>query len=100
MARNVTTYEYGVGPIYIHLKKHFCPDCNVRLDTAYTTETLSGKESLKQGYGVRYKGNGISVTFGETDVRTLYFYCPKCYRRIYPKEMKRIETLQKQAEQK
>ena len=95
MSRWVTSYEYGLGPIYMYLKKHFCPDCNVRMDTAFTTETLSAKESLKQGYGIRTTGNKIRISVGETDVRTYYFYCPKCYRRIYPEEMKRIEARRK-----
>lgn len=77
----------------MHMKKHYCPDCKVRLDTACSTETLTGWTEKEEMYH-----SGINSFSKEVDIQTKYFFCPKCYRRIKPEEMKMIEMQEKNVE--
>lgn len=90
MNPTVQKYESGYGPIYMHLKKHYCPDCKVQLDTARSTETLTGWRAREE-----MRHSGLNSFSKEVDVQTKYFFCPKCYRRFKPKEMKMIELQEK-----
>ncbi len=90
MNPTVQKYESGYGPIYMHLKKHYCPDCKVQLDTACSTETLTGWAAREE-----MRHSSFNSFSKEVDVQTKYFFCPKCYRRIKPKEMRMIELQEK-----
>ena len=90
MNPTVQKYESGYGPVYMHLIKHYCPDCKVQLDTACSTETLSGWRAREE-----MSRSGVSSFSKEVDVQTKYFFCPTCYRRFKPKEMKMIELREK-----
>lgn len=76
------------SPIYVKLKKHFCPECNTLLRTVKMAEIISADspEALKYNFrmGNTYMVGNIKVIWTE-------FRCPNCCKQISISKMKEYE---------
>lgn len=77
-------YTENVGFIYIYLKKHCCPECGGRVQVRYISKLVNAKSPEAKQYD-------FSSLTGEIDLRTVYFYCPKCKQNISFEDMKNFE---------
>lgn len=80
-------YNYSHNPIYVHLKKHFCPKCGIKLAVKFSGIVDEDKR-------VSFYGPGISIVDG-IEYRTPYYHCSNCQTDISVKEMKKLEQLTK-----
>ena len=81
-------YIYEANPIYVFLKKHFCPRCGKRLELRFVSKIVNSKspEAIEYDFSV-----GDTFLVGEVEFRKRYFYCEKCQLDISISEMKQYE---------
>ena len=76
------------NPIYVHLKKHYCPDCNSLLNKIKVSQIVNSnsEEALKFDFEFvdTYMIGNVKFIWTE-------FKCPHCGRQISVEEMKQIE---------
>lgn len=77
-------YTEDAGFFYIHLKKHCCPECGGRVQVRYISKLVNAKSPEAKQYD-------FSSLTGEIELRTIYFYCPKCKQNISFEDMKNFE---------
>lgn len=85
-------YIYDANPIYVHLKKHYCPQCGERLELRYVSKIVNSKSAEAKNYDFSV---GDTFFVGDVEFRTRYFYCPKCDLEISFKAQKKYEKEQK-----
>ena len=78
-------YTENAGFFYIHLKKHCCPECGGRVQIRYISKLVNAKSPEVKQYD-------FSSLTGEMELRTIYFYCPKCKQNISFEDMKSFEN--------
>ena len=78
-------YIYSGNPFYIHLKKHFCPNCKSRLKRVKTTKVVNAKSFEAKKYEID------PYTIGDVKVSIVEFFCPVCEKQISIDDMKKIE---------
>lgn len=90
--RHAVKYIYDANPFYIHLKKHFCPQCNTKLKLSYIRKIINSKspEAKKYNFSI-----GDTYLVGNVEFRTRCFYCPKCNRNISILDIKKFERRMK-----
>lgn len=90
--RNAVKYIYKANPIYVHLLKHFCPQCGNRTKVSYISKTVNSKSEEARDYDF-----SIVDTFytGDVEFRTQCFYCELCDTNISVEEMKAFEAQKK-----
>lgn len=88
-------YLYNMNPLYVHFKKHYCPNCGVILKVGYSSIVVNSKSLKAQNYDFSI-GAGDSNYKGDVEFRESFFLCPKCGLKIDFQEMKRKEKNNKQ----
>lgn len=86
--RKAIKYIYDVNPLYVHLKKHFCPICKRKLELRYDSKIVNSKSLEAKDYDFSV---GDTFFVGDVEFRTRYFYCANCQLNISFKEMKNYE---------
>ncbi len=76
--------------IYTRFKKHYCPDCNIRLKIIEVSKVVNSKSPEAKKYDLSMGDTFIS---GNIEVIWKEFQCPECNRIISVKQMKHIEGL-------
>ncbi|MBO5785685.1 MAG: hypothetical protein J6R45_00015 [Clostridia bacterium] len=74
--------------IYTVFKKHYCPDCKVRLKRIEVSKIVNSKSPEAKKYDLSM---GDTFMTGDIEVVWKEFQCPNCLRIISVKQMKRIE---------
>ena len=85
-------YIYDANPIYVHLKKHYCPQCGERLKLRYVSKIVNSKSAEAKNYDFSV---GDTFFVGDVEFRTRYFYCPSAIFEISFKAQKKYEKEQK-----
>ncbi len=85
-------YIYNENPLYVHLKKHFCPQCNTKVELKYKSKIVNSNSPEAKQYDFSL---GDTFLVGDVEFRTRYFYCPQCKLDISFQQMKRYERLKK-----
>lgn len=79
-------------PIYVHLKKHYCPECHAQLGTEKVSRIVNSKSEEAKNFdfslGDGYMTGNVKFVWTE-------FKCPGCGRQFKVDEMKKIEKRQK-----
>lgn len=83
------------SPIYVHRKKHFCPQCNQPLTVKRVKRTVNSKSEEAKNFDFSLAG-GDGYMFGNVEFSFEVFYCPFCDKEITIREMKRYEKQRKQ----
>lgn len=86
--RKAIKYVYDASPFYVHLKKHFCPKCEKKLELRYISKIVNSNSPEAKEYDFFV---GDTFFIGDVEFRTRYFYCTSCQLDISFKEMKHIE---------
>jgi uncharacterized protein YbaR (Trm112 family) len=81
-------YIFNASPIYVYLKKHFCPVCKTKLQIKYTSEIVNSNSSKAKEYDFSV---GDTFMVGDVEFRTKCFYCSECNRFISFQDMKKFE---------
>lgn len=69
------------SPFFAYCKKHFCPDCDERLQRVWASRIVNA-ESLEGRYG-QYRFNfSDEATYGDVKMMWIAFTCPFCGRRV------------------
>lgn len=82
------------NPIYINLKKHYCPDCNVVLVKTEIFRIVNSNSPEAKDFDFHTLDNYM---IGDVKFIWTEFLCPKCHRHISVDDMKRIEKERKRA---
>lgn len=85
---NSVKYIFNASPLYVYLKKHFCPNCKTKLQIKYTSEIVNSNSSKAKEYDFSV---GDTFLVGDVEFRTKCFYCPECHRFISFQDMKKFE---------
>jgi hypothetical protein len=91
-SRGAIKYNYSANPIYVYWKKHYCPECGVRLTVKYSSKIVNSESSEAKGYDFSL---GDTRLEGDVEFRKCYFWCEECKRKITFEEMKEIERRKK-----
>ena len=81
-------YIINENPLYVYLKKHLCPGCRTKLETAYSSIIVNSNSPEAVDYDF---SNGDVYWVGDVEFRTLFFKCPGCGYEIAFDEMRRLE---------
>ena len=78
----------GESWFYTNFKKHYCPNCNSRLEVKKASKIVNSKSIEAKNYDF-----SLGDTFLVGDVEFFYniFRCQKCNKQYSIQEMKRIE---------
>ena len=76
------------NPFYVNFKKHYCPDCNVRLIKIKVSKVVNWKSEEAKNFDFSACD---SFMIGNIKFIWTEFQCPECKRQITIDEMKRIE---------
>ena len=79
---------YDANPFYVHLKKHFCPECGNKLELSYVSKIVNSKSPDAKDYDFSL---GDIFWVGDVEFRTRYFHCTNCQLDISFQEMKKHE---------
>ena len=76
------------SPLFVHLKKHHCPDCNSLLNKIKVSKIVNSESSEAKDFDFETLDNFMigNVKFIWTE-----FKCPRCGKQINVEEMKQIE---------
>ena len=85
-------YIYSGNLFYIHLKKHFCPNCGKKLGTRYISKTVNSGSTEAKEYDFSV---GDTYFSGDVEFRTRCFCCTDCQLDFSFEEMKRYEKNEK-----
>lgn len=86
--KKAVKYIYDANPIYVHFKKHYCPNCAKRLVLRYVSKIVNSKSLEAKNYDFSV---GDTFFVGDVEFRTRYFYCSQCDLEISFKDMKTYE---------
>lgn len=77
---------YPRSPIYIRWRKHFCPNCNNKLEARYDSRVIdkNSPEGKKMNYLCVF-----AYPMADIEERTWYLYCPKCESKVSVEEIKK-----------
>lgn len=83
---SMISYQMSANPLYIYLKKHYCPQCKCKMKIVYKSKYFSEKE-------VKPIDTSIGeVTFlGDLEIRSPWFLCPSCGKEVSIDEMRQID---------
>lgn len=81
-------YIFNASPLYVYLKKHFCPICKTKLKIKYTSEIVNSNSLRAKDFDFSL---GDTFLVGDVEFRTKCFYCPECNKYISFQKMKKIE---------
>lgn len=91
-SRGAIKYIYSANPIYVYWKKHYCPECRVRLTIKCSSRIVNSESLEAKGYDFSL---GDTKLEGDVEFRKCYFWCEKCQKRITFEQMKEIERTEK-----
>ena len=78
------------NPFYVHLRKHYCPDCYTQLGTIKISRVVNS--ASEEAKNLNFKTiEGVHMT-GNIKVIWTKFKCPKCEKQIEIDEMRQIES--------
>ena len=80
------------NPLYVNLKKHYCPDCKAKLEKQKVSKIVNSRSEEAKNFKFEF---GESFMIGDVKFIWTEFYCPTCEKRISIDEMRRIEKEQK-----
>ena len=86
--KNGVKYICKASPIYLYLKKHFCPNCGSRVIVKCKSQLVDSKSEDAANYDFTISDTTL---VGTVEFRTVMFYCEKCDAYISIPEMKRSE---------
>jgi len=86
--RRAVKYIYNTNPLYIHLKKHYCPKCGNKVKVSDTKKTINSKSEEAKEYDFSV---GDTYFVGEVEFRTKCFYCGQCGLSISVEKMREYE---------
>lgn len=88
--KGAVKYLYNANPLYVHFKKHYCPNCKTILKIDYESKIVNSysPEAIDYDFSI---GAGDSNYYGDVEFRTSFFRCPKCNTKVLFGEMSRIE---------
>lgn len=86
--RKAIKYVCDSNPFYVHLKKHFCPQCGKKVELRYFSKIVNSKSPEAKDYDFSV---GDTFFVGDVEFRTIYFYCSNCRFDISFQEMKKHE---------
>lgn len=89
LERKAFKYIYDANPVWVHCKKHFCPECGSRLKLRKFRKTVNSRSPEAKDYDFSV---GKKFLVGDVEFRTMSFYCPECEQDILFKEMKKYES--------
>lgn len=82
----VIEFKLDLNPIYVFLKRHYCPKCNKKMSTSYTNQVLSEKNITSSSSDI------CDSTFsGDLEIRNYFFWCSHCDFKISLSDMKNYE---------
>lgn len=87
-SRNAIKCLYDANPFYVHMKKHFCPECGSRLVIRHMSEIVNSESPEARDYDFSV---GDTNLVGDVEFRKKYFYCSQCELEISFRKMKLIE---------
>lgn len=82
--KRTVRYTEKVSFWYKHFKRHTCSKCGSRVQMRYIGRLLNLESPEARKYG-------FAEEAGMGELRTLYFYCPKCPRSISFEDMQEFE---------
>ncbi len=81
-------YICDASPFFIFFKKHYCPQCNNKLELKYDSKIINSNSPEARDYDFSL---GDTYLVGDVEFRTRCFYCTDCKRKFSVTEMKLIE---------
>lgn len=84
------------SPIYVHLKKHFCPVCCNQLTVKRIRQIVNSESKEAQEFDFSFPGDGGFMR-GNVEFSFEVFNCDTCNKKYTVKEMKKIEKKTKNA---
>lgn len=75
-------------PFYVFLKKHYCPDCGVKLKRKIRSE-MKYPKSIGQSVHSVDDVMGMGNVFGSVHCSYIEFYCVECNKYYKVKEAKK-----------
>ncbi|MBO5016360.1 MAG: hypothetical protein J6C92_11170 [Bacteroidaceae bacterium] len=79
------------APIYVNLKKHYCPGCCDLLKVVKVSKVVFAGSPESKKLGLDFNMVGGVYQNGKVKVIWKEFACSRCNRRITVEEMKEIE---------
>jgi len=79
------------SPLYLHLKKHYCPKCFNLLNVVKTSKIVTGGSAEAKRMGLDYSMVGGVYQSDKIKVVWKEFECSHCNLRITVEEMKKLE---------
>lgn len=79
------------SPIFVNLKKHYCPECQNLLKVVKVSKVLSAGSDEAKTIGLDFSMVGGVYQCGKVKVIWKEFQCLQCNRRISIDRMKEIE---------
>lgn len=76
------------SPIYVNMKKHYCPNCNSLLNKIKVSKIVNSKSPEAKNFDFATL-DGFMI--GNVKFIWTEFKCPQCGKQISIEEMKRIE---------
>ncbi len=80
------------SPLYVHLKKHFCPECNRELERVKVSKIVNSKSPEADEFDFQA---GDTYMIGNVKFIWTEFRCPVCGKQFAIDEMRRIEKKKK-----
>jgi len=91
-SRNAIKYLYHANPVYIHFKKHYCPQCNKRVSIKYSSIIINSDSPEAKNYDFCV---GDTFLTGDVEFKLQFFYCDSCQLQISCEDMKKSEKRRK-----
>ena len=81
-------YIYDANPLYVHFKKHYCPNCKSKLEIKYHSEIVNSNESKAVNYDFSIPDKRLK---DDVEFRTSFFHCQNHNFDISFEDMKKLE---------
>ena len=87
----------NAGPVFIYLKKHYCPQCGAELKPGWKRAVVNSESEEAKNYSF-YIG-GDTFLCGNVEFKTKCFVCPRCNIYIDFDDIKRAERQTKKRQE-
>ena len=87
-SHNAVKYIYNANPLYVHWKKHYCPQCKKRLVVEFESIIINSRSPDAKNYDFTVSDTRLE---GDVEFRKSFFKCPVCGIQISFDKMKLLE---------
>ncbi len=86
--------------VYVSLKKHYCPHCNIKVKTVMVEKVVERNSPEAKDFDFHFGTGGTHFIVDKATFKWKEFECPTCNTHFSIKEMQQIEGVYREPEEK